>query len=504
MKFFITSTMKRYEKPEWSSTPKIKYTLEVLKNGIIVGVIDFPVNEEFVILGRSEELCSTNFIFEHSSISRQHAVIQHRNNGRLYIYDLGSTHHTYWNKEEIKPFQYIPLRTGDLLKFGESTRQYIVASDDVQAHVLSEEQRKLQNRTLEDLIKKKFSKKEVEEKMEDEEEEEEDEEEKNAFDEEDEEELRQKKRLRIEEEINPNSMFDEDDEFFDRTLKNKKKKVQQRVETAQTLSKQREKIHVQILELEKRKKEVNEKGTKKGVTKEEEEEDPLDAYIKEMEKKIVDDDTTTIDEQLADLFEKRNELDKLIELSRPAIEGLKTKEQRKEEEKMDVITQNMFVAKKKNKFVSSGGPKKVEVHEVVQTKIVPKKQEKEFKKPVQKIQPAGVTPVGLVMNEELQSNVLNKPDPDDDFAPSTLDEDFEPSTLENEEDDFAPSTLKEDFEPEPNQEDEEEVEEVIQEKPKMKSAPNWYENVDETKSTWTAPRDQTGDGKTKLNEKYGY
>jgi hypothetical protein len=499
--------MKRYEKPKWSSTPKIKYTLEVLKNGSIVGTINFPENEEFVILGRSEELCSTNFVFEHSSISRQHALIQHRDNGRLYIYDLGSTHHTFWNKEEIKPFQYIPLRTGDLLKFGESTRQYIVASDDIQAQILSEEQRKLQNKALEDSLKKKVSKKE-ERKMEEEEEEEEDEEDKNAFDEEDEEELRQKKRLRIEEEINPNSIFDEDDEFFDRTLKNKKKKVHQRVETYQTLSKQREKIHVQILELEKRKKEVNEKGTKKETLKKEgEEDDPLDAYIKEMEKKIVDEDTTTIDEQLTELFEKRNELDKLIEFSKPAIEGLKTKEQRKEEEKMDVITQHMFVPKKKTiKFVSSQSgniPKKVEVHEVIQPKTIIKNQEKEFKKPVQKT----VTPVGLVMNEELQSNNSSKQnDIDDDFAPSTLDDDFELSTadtLENEDDDFAPSTLKEeqeDFAP-PNEEEEEEV---VIEKPKMKSAPNWYENVDETKSNWTAPKDQTGDGKTKLNEKYGY
>ena len=517
--------MKRYETPAWSSKPTIKYYLEVLKNGTIIETINFPTEDQFVVIGRNEELCTKNFVFEHPSLSRQHAIIQHRDNGRIYLYDLGSTHKTFWNKEEIKPFHYIPLRCGDLLKFGESTRQYIISSDDQHALVLSEQQRKIQNKALEEVVKKQFfSKKKNSTTTKDfEEEDEEDEEDRNAFDEEDEEELRQKKRMRIEEEINPDSMFDEDDEFFNRTKQIKVKKVKETVQTQQTLSNQREKIHLQILELEKRKKEINDKSTLKNEKSEkiEESDDPLDAYMKEMVMKIVSEDTENIDEQLKNLIEERNQLDKLIEISKPAISGLKTKEQRKQEEKIDVITQDMFVKKKStNPIINQKSiPKKVDVQEIPiksnppvhtsssSSSVSKFKKPEEFKKP-QKITS---TPVGLVLNEQLPeklpNNALpvlnansnqNESDEDDDFAPSTLEEDQENYLNKEEENEMETKQMK------TNKIEEEEEEEEVIEKPKIKSAPNWYQTVDETKSEWTAPKDQKGDGRTKLNEKYGY
>eukprot|EP01080_Neovahlkampfia_damariscottae_P003269 gene3269-5712_t len=517
-----STKMKRYETPAWSSKPTIKYYLEVLKNGTIIDTIKFPENEQFVVIGRNEELCTNNFVFEHPSISRQHAIIQHRNNGRIYIYDLGSTHHTFWNKEEIKSFHYIPLRCGDLLKFGESTRQYVVSSDDQKALLLSEQQRKIQNKALEEVVKKHVAEKKnlFSKDDENENESEEDEEEKDVFDEEDEEELRNKKRLRIEDEVNPYSMFDEDDEFFDRTKKPKIKKVKERVETQHTLSKQREKIHLEILELEKRKKEINDRSTLKQSKNQanEEEDDPLDAYMREMEKKIVTEDTDNIDESLSSLLEERDRLDKLIDISKPAIATLKTKEQNKEEEKMDVITQNMFIKKKSNKPTNpnishQSKPKKVDVQEInfvpsSTTKNTLKdtpsyeiKQPKEFKVP-QKIVSA---PVGLVFNEQLPSKLENNPsiivgqekqpeiEEDDDFSPSTLEEDQENYLHQDE---MEPQVSN-------NESSKEEEKEELPVS-KIKSAPNWYQNTDETKSEWTAPQDQKGDGRTKLNEKYGY
>jgi len=65
-------------------------------------------------------------MLEHPSISRQHAVIQFRETGECYIYDLGSTHGTFVNKTPIQPRSHRPIHVGDVLKFGQSTRLYIL------------------------------------------------------------------------------------------------------------------------------------------------------------------------------------------------------------------------------------------------------------------------------------------------------------------------------------------------------------------------------------------
>lgn len=44
----------------------------------------------------------------------------------MYIYDLDSTHGTFVNKVRIKPRVYTALKNGDFLRFGASTRMYIV------------------------------------------------------------------------------------------------------------------------------------------------------------------------------------------------------------------------------------------------------------------------------------------------------------------------------------------------------------------------------------------
>uniref|UniRef100_H3DN53 Solute carrier family 4 member 1 adaptor protein n=1 Tax=Tetraodon nigroviridis TaxID=99883 RepID=H3DN53_TETNG len=73
---------------------------------------------------------------EHPSISRYHAVIQYRSQAGdsesagedtgFYLHDLGSTHGTVVNKNKIPPKTYIRLRVGHVLKFGGSTRLFIL------------------------------------------------------------------------------------------------------------------------------------------------------------------------------------------------------------------------------------------------------------------------------------------------------------------------------------------------------------------------------------------
>ena len=75
---------------------------------------------------------------EHPSCSKQHAVIQFRYTEKRgefgdrkggvkpYLIDLDSANGSMVNGEKIDGRRYMELRTGDVLKFGESTREYVL------------------------------------------------------------------------------------------------------------------------------------------------------------------------------------------------------------------------------------------------------------------------------------------------------------------------------------------------------------------------------------------
>ena len=68
----------------------------------------------------------------HPTISRYHAVIQYRkekshgNQKGMYVYDLGSTHGTFWNGHRIRPNVYTRVQGGHIIKFGCSQRKLIL------------------------------------------------------------------------------------------------------------------------------------------------------------------------------------------------------------------------------------------------------------------------------------------------------------------------------------------------------------------------------------------
>ena len=94
------------------------------------------------LVGREKKIC--DMYMRHPSLSKQHAVLQFRakeiaNDAepgapptRLvlpYIMDLGSTNGTFLNGERIEAQRYIELREQDALKFGESSREYVLLHD---------------------------------------------------------------------------------------------------------------------------------------------------------------------------------------------------------------------------------------------------------------------------------------------------------------------------------------------------------------------------------------
>jgi len=62
-------------------------------------------------------------------------VLQYRfvnNRVRPYIIDLGSSNGTYLNNQRIDPQKYVELMEKDMLKFGYSSREYVLLHENSQ------------------------------------------------------------------------------------------------------------------------------------------------------------------------------------------------------------------------------------------------------------------------------------------------------------------------------------------------------------------------------------
>lgn len=90
----------------------------------------------------------------HPSISSQHAALQYRlstdnssgkpvNRVKPYIIDLDSTHGTFINGKKIESRKYVELFESDRLKFGFSTRDYVLlhegSADGIEADTVADD-----------------------------------------------------------------------------------------------------------------------------------------------------------------------------------------------------------------------------------------------------------------------------------------------------------------------------------------------------------------------------
>ena len=153
-----------YVEPKWSGCPSSPYRLEVIKGGKIIEKINLT-ERPYTVFGRARN-CHVEL--EHPSISRFHAVVQCRApqegeenqeedepcKDAFFVYDLGSTHGTTVNKEQVRPRAFYRLRLGHMLKFGGSSRMFVLVSDDgdpslVEADAATEERHILEQRLKE-------------------------------------------------------------------------------------------------------------------------------------------------------------------------------------------------------------------------------------------------------------------------------------------------------------------------------------------------------------------
>ncbi|KAJ3227379.1 hypothetical protein HDU78_010036 [Chytriomyces hyalinus] len=109
-----------YSAPEWSAACEPPFYIEILKSGVIVE--SHTLTNPIVTIGR---LPTCTISLEHASLSRHHAILQSSTDA-LFLYDLASTHGTFHNKNPVRPNSWVRVRQGDMLKFGQSTRVFVV------------------------------------------------------------------------------------------------------------------------------------------------------------------------------------------------------------------------------------------------------------------------------------------------------------------------------------------------------------------------------------------
>ncbi|KAG5720499.1 Smad nuclear-interacting protein 1 [Termitomyces sp. T112] len=133
------STVLKYNEPPEARKPTVGWRLYVFKGSEQVELLHINRQSAYLI-GRDQFVA--DIALDHPSCSKQHAVIQYRNihekdefGGsksliKPFIIDLESTNGTHVNDGAIPAARYYELKTGDVIKFGLSTREYVFLSDE--------------------------------------------------------------------------------------------------------------------------------------------------------------------------------------------------------------------------------------------------------------------------------------------------------------------------------------------------------------------------------------
>ncbi|XP_061145211.1 smad nuclear-interacting protein 1 [Syngnathus typhle] len=125
----------KYNEPPEARIPKRRWRLYPFKNDEQLPVM-YIHRQSAYLLGRQRKIA--DIPIDHPSCSKQHAVFQYRvteftradgtagRRVRPYIIDLASGNGTYLNNQRIEAQRYYELKEKDVLKFGFSSREYVL------------------------------------------------------------------------------------------------------------------------------------------------------------------------------------------------------------------------------------------------------------------------------------------------------------------------------------------------------------------------------------------
>ncbi|CAF0909937.1 unnamed protein product [Brachionus calyciflorus] len=129
----------KYNEPPEARKPRKRWRLYCFKGDTELPF--YQVHRQSAYLFGRDRLVA-DIPVEHPSCSKQHAVFQYRlveykrkdgTTGRTikpYIIDLGSTNGTFVNNQQIEAQRYFELREKDVIKFGFSSREYILLHEE--------------------------------------------------------------------------------------------------------------------------------------------------------------------------------------------------------------------------------------------------------------------------------------------------------------------------------------------------------------------------------------
>lgn len=129
----------KYHEPPEAALPRSKWRLYVYKGKEELDMFHISTQSAY-LFGRDRVVA--DIPIDHSSCSKQHAVIQFRESRKKdeygdiqvsikpYLIDLESTNKSYVNDKEIPESRYYELISGDTLKFGDSTREYVILQEE--------------------------------------------------------------------------------------------------------------------------------------------------------------------------------------------------------------------------------------------------------------------------------------------------------------------------------------------------------------------------------------
>uniref|UniRef100_A0A182MU13 FHA domain-containing protein n=1 Tax=Anopheles culicifacies TaxID=139723 RepID=A0A182MU13_9DIPT len=124
-----------YSEPPGARKPKRRWRLYPFKGEQALPTL-YIHRQSCYLIGRERRIC--DLPVDHPSCSKQHAVLQYRlvpyerSDGsksqcvRPYIIDLESANGTFVNNKKIEAKRYLELREKDVLKFGFSSREYVL------------------------------------------------------------------------------------------------------------------------------------------------------------------------------------------------------------------------------------------------------------------------------------------------------------------------------------------------------------------------------------------
>mmetsp|Transcript_1458 Transcript_1458/g.2395 ORF Transcript_1458/g.2395 Transcript_1458/m.2395 type:complete len:234 (+) Transcript_1458:155-856(+) len=144
----VNGVVLKWSEPLDAAKPDRQWRLYVFKEDKLVEMLHIHRQSSY-LLGRDNRVADV--VLAHPSCSKQHAVIQYRkvsvtaskrnlggddseNEDDIeqiipYLMDLQSPHRTFLNDQPVDDARYYELRAKDVLKFGASTREYVLMHD---------------------------------------------------------------------------------------------------------------------------------------------------------------------------------------------------------------------------------------------------------------------------------------------------------------------------------------------------------------------------------------